>query len=128
MKNLFNIPQERFSSTSTRAREAFLKKFLLTTFVLCLLIGFSLPCSAQEINYPSSKGYVNDYADILSAQTAQEIDKEVRNIVDMCYSMAKTTLTDNKEKLIKLAEKLIEREVLDVKEVMTIIGIEDAKQ
>jgi len=63
-----------------------------------------------------------------SEQTAQEIDKEVRNIVDMCYSMAKTTLTDNKEKLIKLAEKLIEREVLDVKEVMTIIGIEDAKQ
>ena len=63
-----------------------------------------------------------------SEKTAQEIDKEVRSIVDECYSRAKGTLTENKQKLIKLAEALIEKEVLDVKEVMSIVGIKEKKQ
>ncbi|MBN1406021.1 MAG: ATP-dependent zinc metalloprotease FtsH [Candidatus Omnitrophica bacterium] len=58
-----------------------------------------------------------------SEQTAQEIDREVRGIVDECYRRAKDTLTVNKDKLIKLAEALIEKEVLEVKEVTEIVGI-----
>ncbi len=63
-----------------------------------------------------------------SEKTAQEIDKEVRSIVDECYNRAKDTLTENKQKLIKLAEALLEKEVLDVKEVMSIVGIKEKKQ
>ena len=53
----------------------------LTAILICaLFLGVCLPCFAQEINYPSSKGYVNDYAGILSAQTAQEIDSICRQV------------------------------------------------
>ncbi len=62
-----------------------------------------------------------------SEQTAQEIDKEVRDIISGCYKRAKDTLSENKDKLIKLAQALIEKEVLDVKEVMAIVGIEEKK-
>ncbi|MFH0732696.1 MAG: ATP-dependent zinc metalloprotease FtsH [Candidatus Omnitrophota bacterium] len=63
-----------------------------------------------------------------SEQTAQEIDKEVKSIVDECYRRAKDTLIKNKETLIKIAEALIEKEVLDVKEVMAIAGIKQDAQ
>ena len=63
-----------------------------------------------------------------SEKTAQEIDKEVRAIVDECYKRAKDTLTENKQKLVKLAQALIEKEVLDVKEVMDIVGIKEGKE
>ena len=83
MKNLFNTSKKRFLSTpacrlgrSIRARETFLCIILICIFFL----GVCLPCAAQDVVYPSSKGYVNDYADILSAQTAQEIDSICRQI------------------------------------------------
>jgi cell division protease FtsH len=60
-----------------------------------------------------------------SEQTAQEIDKEVRRIVDECYARAKATLLKNKENLDKLAAGLIEKEVLDVKEVIDIVGAKE---
>ncbi len=58
-----------------------------------------------------------------SEQTAREIDKEVRSIVDNCYKRAKDSLSEHKEKLIKLAEALIIKEVLDVKEIIEITGL-----
>lgn len=63
-----------------------------------------------------------------SEQTAQEIDMEVRAIIEKCYKKAKEALTENKDKLIKLADALMEREVLDVKEVMKIVGMKDEEQ
>ena len=63
-----------------------------------------------------------------SDKTAQEIDKEVRAIIDGCYKRAKDTLTENKQKLMKLAQALIEKEVLDVDEVTAIVGIKEDKQ
>ena len=55
--------------------------FLSTSGIICLLLlGISLICAAQDITYPSPKGYVNDYAGILSRQTAQAIDSVCRQI------------------------------------------------
>jgi cell division protease FtsH len=58
-----------------------------------------------------------------SDQTALVIDQEVKRIVDECYSRAKQTLIDNKDKLTALATKLLEKEVLDVKEVKELLGL-----
>ncbi|MDP3980465.1 MAG: ATP-dependent zinc metalloprotease FtsH [Chlamydiota bacterium] len=57
-----------------------------------------------------------------SEHTAQEIDKEVRSIIDNCYERAKRILTDNKDKLISLAETLLKKEVLDFKEIDAILS------
>ena len=49
----------------------------------------------------------------VSEQTAREVDEEVRTIIDQCYARAKEILTQNKEKLIAVAEALLEYETLD---------------
>jgi len=56
-----------------------------------------------------------------SEATAVEIDKEIRKIVEECYQRAKDELSCNIEKLKALAEKLIEKEVLDSDEVKKIV-------
>ncbi|MDP2911017.1 MAG: ATP-dependent zinc metalloprotease FtsH [Candidatus Omnitrophota bacterium] len=56
-----------------------------------------------------------------SEATAVEIDKEIRKIVEECYGRAKGELTSNIDKLKALAEKLLEKEVLDSEEVKKIV-------
>ena len=56
-----------------------------------------------------------------SEDTAIQIDQEVRAIVNRNYERARTILTDNREILPKVAEALLEREVLDAEEVQMII-------
>ncbi|GAB4340187.1 MAG: ATP-dependent zinc metalloprotease FtsH [Candidatus Abyssubacteria bacterium] len=48
-----------------------------------------------------------------SEEIAAVIDKEVRRIVDGAHERAKNLLIENKEKLMKLANKLIELEVIE---------------
>ena len=57
-----------------------------------------------------------------SEQTAQEIDREVRGIIDTCYQRSKKILLDNKDKLISLAETLLKKEVLDRQEIDAILS------
>lgn len=59
-----------------------------------------------------------------SDETALNIDKEVRKIVDSCYTRAKEELTKHKHKLDLLAETLKEKEVLDGEKVKRIVKIE----
>jgi len=56
-----------------------------------------------------------------SEATAIEIDKEVRKIIDECYAIAKKELSNNKDKLKILAEKLLEKEVMDLEEVKKLV-------
>jgi cell division protease FtsH len=50
---------------------------------------------------------------LMSNQTAMEIDKEVRAIVDRCYEIAKQILIENRDKLELMAEALMQYETLD---------------
>ncbi len=56
-----------------------------------------------------------------SEKTSALIDKEVKNIIERNYARAEELLKNNKTKLIKMAEALLEREILDAKEVKAII-------
>ena len=49
----------------------------------------------------------------VSVDTASKIDKEVRTIIDDCYSRAKQLLEDNRDKLDIMAETLLEYETID---------------
>ncbi len=55
-----------------------------------------------------------------SEQTAQEIDQEVRAIVQNQYVRVKDFLTRSREKLERLADSLIERETLDAEEIAAV--------
>ena len=57
-----------------------------------------------------------------SEDTAVQIDQEVRRIVSENYERAKAILTKNRKTLDKVADALLEREVLDAEDVKMIIG------
>jgi cell division protease FtsH len=63
-----------------------------------------------------------------SEQTAVLIDQEVRKIIDDCYEQAKKLLTDNLDKLKKLAGTLLEKEVMDSKEVRKLLDLPAEKE
>lgn len=62
-----------------------------------------------------------------SDQTALVIDQEVAKIIDDCYRRAKEELTNHKDRLKLLAEKLLDKEVMEVEEVRALLGfVKDA--
>ncbi len=56
-----------------------------------------------------------------SEETAQKIDREVRRFIDNAYQTAKGVLENNRESLPRIADALLEREVLDANEVKLLI-------
>src|SRR3989344_4510442 len=63
-----------------------------------------------------------------SEKTAELIDAEVKRIITECGDKAKKLLADNFDKLKTLAEKLVEKEVLEGEEVNELLGFAKPKQ
>ncbi|HPV88178.1 MAG TPA: ATP-dependent zinc metalloprotease FtsH [Bacteroidales bacterium] len=57
-----------------------------------------------------------------SETTAQLIDKEVRRIIDQAYEMARKVLNEHKEGFLKLADLLLEKEVIFADDLEAIFG------
>jgi len=57
-----------------------------------------------------------------SEEVAASIDKEVRKIIDICYNKARVLLSDNVNKLHKVAQALLEREKLDEEEFLEVFA------
>jgi cell division protease FtsH len=56
-----------------------------------------------------------------SEETAKEIDSEVRRLVGKGYENAKKIIQENKEALVRIAEALLDREVLDANELKMVM-------
>ncbi|MCJ7580827.1 MAG: cell division protein FtsH, partial [Candidatus Aminicenantes bacterium] len=56
-----------------------------------------------------------------SEKTAERIDEEVKKIIDRNYARAEGILKSNKTTLINIAEALLEREILDSKEIKILL-------
>jgi cell division protease FtsH len=65
---------------------------------------------------------ITSHRDDYSDETAREIDREVRLLVDEQYDLAMRLLTENRDKLDRLAEALLERETLDAAEIDAAMG------
>ena len=70
--------------------------------------------STGQSEYSLSKPYSN--------KTAEVIDDEVKLLIDKAYEHTKKILTENKEKLSKLAEQLLEKEVIFREDLEAIFG------
>lgn len=57
-----------------------------------------------------------------SEEVAASVDKEIRVIIETCYDKAKALLTENANKLHKVAQALLEREKLDDKEFLEVFA------
>ncbi|EFK97860.1 cell division protein FtsH [sediment metagenome] len=58
-----------------------------------------------------------------SEETAREIDAEILSLVNQCYQRAERLLTENRDKLDKMANALIEKEILDLDQAKVLFGI-----
>ncbi len=57
-----------------------------------------------------------------SEEIASRIDAEVRRIVDSCYAQARELINNNRDKMERLVEALLEKETLEQEEVAAIIA------
>lgn len=64
----------------------------------------------------------NSFTKPYSDETARLIDEEVRKLIDVAYERTKRLLTEKKGDVEKLAEALLEKEVLFQSDVETLIG------
>src|SRR5690606_16144144 len=58
----------------------------------------------------------------VSEEIAQEIDREVRAIIDGCYGRAKQILEDNRDKLEAMAQALMQYETIDADQIEDIMN------
>ena len=58
----------------------------------------------------------------MSEQTAEEIDREVRAIIDDCYGRAKEILERNRDKLELMADALMQYETIDADQIEDIMS------
>src|SRR5690554_1270517 len=70
--------------------------------------------STGQSEYGFNKPYSED--------TARKIDREVSKIIETEYERAKKILTENREKLDRLAEKLLDKEVIFREDMVEIFG------
>ncbi|GAB3341486.1 MULTISPECIES: ATP-dependent zinc metalloprotease FtsH [Chromohalobacter] len=56
-----------------------------------------------------------------SGETTTRLDKEVRRIIDECYSKARQLLEDNRDKLDLMAESLMQYETIDANQIREIM-------
>lgn len=61
---------------------------------------------------------------VYSQKTAEKIDEEVKNTMDNCYEKTKQLLIENRDKLDKLANALLEKETMYASEIYELLGIE----
>jgi cell division protease FtsH len=57
-----------------------------------------------------------------SEKTAERIDAEVKKIISRCYDRAKGLIETNRDKLMKIAEALLEKEILSSDEINDLIN------
>ncbi len=58
-----------------------------------------------------------------SEETSKNIDREIQALVEEAYQRARTLLTDNRDKLDQIAQRLIEKEVIDIEETGALLGL-----
>jgi cell division protease FtsH len=72
--------------------------------------------------YDSTESAGFNFSKPYSEQTAQLIDKEVKRIIDSAYDTARRILSENQEGFVKLADLLLEKEVLFSDDLEAIFG------
>ncbi len=95
----------------------------ITKQAYAMVSYFGMSKNVGNISFYDSSGQ-NEYnfSKPYSERTAELIDKEVRKIVDDSYNRAKEILTKNKKGLTRLAELLLEKEVIFSEDLEKIFG------
>jgi cell division protease FtsH len=106
-------------ATDDLERVTKLAKAMVTRFGMSDTIG---PMQLQQADSNPFMGMDFGEQRTYSEDVARKIDQEVRRIVDTAYSRARQVLLSNKEKLVLVAETLLEKEIVERPEFLRLIG------
>ena len=122
------VSEEIFFDDITTGAHNDIEKATRIARLMVTELGMSSLGTIQYEQQTGSAFLGRDYANTrksFSGQVAYEIDQEVRKIIEECYDRAKQVITENKELLTKIAEALLEKEVLTSEEIYEIAGMKD---
>ena len=95
----------------------------VTKQAYAMVAFYGMSDKVGTISYYDSTGQSDmSFTKPYSERTAQEIDDEVKRIIDEAYAMAKSVLTEHRDGLKELAELLLAREVVFTEDVERIFG------
>ena len=105
-----------------------MKKYLLSLFLTSQVFAiggigvYGMSDKVGNRSYYDSSGQNTNFTKPYSEATAKIIDEEVSNLIDKAYSRAKDILKIHKNKLVELAELLLEKEVIYKENLEKIFG------
>ena len=95
----------------------------VTKMAYAMVAYYGMSPKIGSLSYYDSSGQGDmNFTKPYSELTAQNIDSETRAIIDEAYGMAMKVLEDKREGLIKLAELLLEKEVVFTDDLVAIFG------
>ncbi|HEY4150345.1 MAG TPA: ATP-dependent zinc metalloprotease FtsH [Chitinophagaceae bacterium] len=107
-----------FGKISTGAQND-LQQITRTAYAMVTIYGMNDQVGNISFYDPQAE---NAFTKPYSEETSKMIDQEVRKLIDEAYERTKKLLQEKKEQVQKLAEALLEREVLFQSDVETLIG------
>jgi cell division protease FtsH len=97
-----------------------LEKVTKEAYTMIAYFGFNKKIG--NVSFYDSSGQNNTFQKPYSEETAKLIDEEVRKFIEECYQRTKNLLLKNKEALIKMAQLLLQKEVIFKEDVEKIVG------
>ena len=91
-----------------------------TKVARAMVCSYGMSKKLGPLIYEQNRMGENNY----SEETARTIDSEMRSILNGCYTHVMKLLADNRDKLEKLADELLEKETLYAGEIYQLLGIE----
>lgn len=95
-----------------------LEKVTKQAYAMVSIYGLNEKVGNISYYDPNGNQFVKPYSD----DTARIIDEEVSKLIEQQYQRALSILSENKDKLIELANKLLDREVIFKEDLVAIFG------
>ena len=94
----------------------------ITKMAYSIVSVYGMNKNIGNLSFFDSKQSDYNFTKPYSDSTAEKIDQEVKRIIDNAYSRTKKLLTDKKEELEKIDNKLLEKEILFQNDLEKLIG------
>lgn len=110
------ISEEIFFGKITTGASDDIKK--CTQIAQGIVCDYGMIDALGTINYSSNDGYQKPY----SERTGKMIDRAVSDIIQEQYAVCHQLLTENKQKIEDLAERLLEKETIALPDIVEVLG------
>tara|TARA_S200000501_G_scaffold189366_1_gene178171 strand:- start:4918 stop:6789 length:1872 start_codon:yes stop_codon:yes gene_type:complete len=94
----------------------------ITKMAYSIVSVYGMNKNIGNLSFFDSKQSEYNFTKPYSDSTAEKIDQEVKRIIDNAYKRTKNLLTDKKKELEKIANKLLEKEILFQNDLEKLIG------